>query len=470
MKSLTDRKIENLLQKFVDNKMLTSDGKTFVINSLNPFPDTQATHVGLPDTTRELSVVYEITQSLSFGSGAVAGAFDFNVIVWPFDAVFTAQTVLANDNILTYPGLTGSNYGGVQVVNAATGTPCTVNSGGAFNVGILVPPAEYQIGKYRTIYGGFEITNTSADLYLGGMGAAWSMDTAVPDKSTWFINGVGAAGVLSGYQIPFPPPDYPTVTNMPNTIKLNGRDGCYSTFSYNNDDNKAMISTPSIPVIMRSQYPYLNAIIPSLTTSAALYTNGPFKMEPRRMTGYYGVGFAQQSTFELNVKWYVESFPDTTNPQILLLAKPSPCYDPFALHIVSEALQTLPVGVPVSENGTGEWFFNVLKEIAQKALPLIGAIPHPIAKAVGTIGAGLVNLLPEEKGTNATVLRPDQPYSTWESGNGQTVAVQSKKNKKKKKKVQPILLRQRPRAEEVVVNMGSNRRQRPSGDNRVPRF
>jgi len=83
-------------------------------------------------------------------------------------------------------------------------------------------------------------------------------------------------------------------------------------------------------------------------------------------------------------------------PDLVVLATPSPEYDPKALEAYSIALQDMPVGVPVAENGIGDWFSgvvnkisNVVGNIAPMASKALAMIPHPKAQLVSK-GLGLL--------------------------------------------------------------------------------
>jgi hypothetical protein len=102
-------------------------------------------------------------------------------------------------------------------------------------------------------------------------------------------------------------------------------------------------------------------------------------------------GLSETSTFNLQWNFTLESFPDQTDTSIAVLAKPSCVYDAMALHILSESLNKLPVGVKASENPFGEWFTRVVSQIADVVSPALAMIPGwgPAASAaamgVGTL-------------------------------------------------------------------------------------
>jgi hypothetical protein len=107
---------------------------------------------------------------------------------------------------------------------------------------------------------------------------------------------------------------------------------------------------------------------------------------PYDISGAYFTGLSPQTTLTVDVRWYIERCPTIDEPSLVVLATPSPVYDPIALKIYSEAVHGLPVGVPVSENPLGEWFNKVLMGVSRYA-PLIGAALSPMHPAAGQIGS-----------------------------------------------------------------------------------
>jgi len=114
------------------------------------------------------------------------------------------------------------------------------------------------------------------------------------------------------------------------------------------------------------------------------------------ISGACFTGLSLQTTLFIRWNLYIERFPDSSLPDLVVLATPSPEYDPKALEAYSIALQDMPVGVPVAENGIGDWFSGVVNKIsnvvgnvmpmAQKALSMI---PHPKAQIISK-GMGLL--------------------------------------------------------------------------------
>jgi len=67
---------------------------------------------------------------------------------------------------------------------------------------------------------------------------------------------------------------------------------------------------------------------------------------------------------------------------LVVLARPSPTYDPKALQFISETVRHLPPGVKVGDNDTGSWFADLIQTGADYIAPLLKAVPHPYAQGI----------------------------------------------------------------------------------------
>lgn len=90
------------------------------------------------------------------------------------------------------------------------------------------------------------------------------------------------------------------------------------------------------------------------------------RTEPFNLCGAYFTGLHPETvlTVQLNVYW--ETFPCVYD-ELLTLATPSLGADDRLLMICSEIFNSLPVGVPASENPDGEWFARVVRELVPVA-------------------------------------------------------------------------------------------------------
>lgn len=95
-------------------------------------------------------------------------------------------------------------------------------------------------------------------------------------------------------------------------------------------------------------------------------------------------GLNTNSTFTITVVWYLETFPERSQEALITLARPSASPDAFALQMITDAMQVMPIAVPVVDNGLGEWFLDVVETIAPIVAPLIGgALGGPAGAALG---------------------------------------------------------------------------------------
>jgi hypothetical protein len=100
------------------------------------------------------------------------------------------------------------------------------------------------------------------------------------------------------------------------------------------------------------------------------------------LVGIIATGNNPNSKFTLKVVWYYEEFPDIQS-DVLTLATPSCQYDPLALQIYSECLNSLPVAVPSSWNEAGDWWWDVVSAIKDHAGTLGGLLGGPTGAAIG---------------------------------------------------------------------------------------
>jgi len=99
-------------------------------------------------------------------------------------------------------------------------------------------------------------------------------------------------------------------------------------------------------------------------------------------------GLSSQTTLQITTRYYFERIPSASDPNLLVLCKPSPSYDPLALEIYSHAVSSLPVAVKVDENPMGEWFEDVMNIVAA-VIPMAGAALNAVVPGAGIVGSGI---------------------------------------------------------------------------------
>jgi hypothetical protein len=176
------------------------------------------------------------------------------------------------------------------------------------------------------------------------------------------------------------------------------------------------------------------------------------KLLPFDVNGSIFTGLSNETTLQVTVKYYVERIPTVSDPDLLVLSRPSPQYDPMAVEIYSRAMSELPVAVAVGENPLGEWFNDVLDTVSEFA-PALGSVFGPMGAAAGsTLAAGARTWRNQRQGQVQTQSpsqvrvtpnrprRPPRPRTIIlnQPPNPQPTQGKKKKNKNGKRKLQVV--------------------------------
>lgn len=286
--------------------------------------------------------------------------------------------------------------------------------------------------KVRVIAMGFELHNTTAEIYKQGTitisrAPADTRDSTIPG----FVASVGTppAQRIVGYT-------NPTVNNVLNsqfeyrwgrkmvappltlsdalayvgTIQHEAAEGAYvncamdtskcalqygyvapreigSCQQYVDAENTSGISTGLI-----SSPSWFDATSRHAYAQPVAYNNEhPFHQSTVMVTG-----LSKESTFTLEFKVMVEVSPHLADPVYGPLAwscSPSAPHDPHALAIYQAAIPRMPVGVKVADNASGG-FWNFIKNTISDLAPLVGGIiAGPAGSIIGTLGTGIAKMI-----------------------------------------------------------------------------
>jgi len=455
---------EKILNRLVSENKITSTGRDWLVAALDPFHDSQLDNLeGWPDTECGASVVRCIKQSITIAvpTSMAAANWDCHVVVWPFlnsnGATFSPN--LRNTNIITGPVFPVSSAvaiaGGVTISGMKSGSSWQMidNPGFCERIASIDLDNSYTQGAGRLLGMGVEVHNTTADLYKQGSVAVYRQQAENRDPCTLGIYNTGLTPYSSSFSaqlVRLPPTTLSGVMLLSGSRQWEARDGAYSVMAFSGEENPAIPPAYSVPVVQAAQQDPLenNLDVWSVNCPAPKAILGgqavmlPQRVHPIHQSGIFFTGLSPQSTLTINVNYFYESFPGPAEPQILVLAKPSAKYDPCVMELYSRLVQELPVGVPVSENGLGDWFLDAATKAAKYLGPVLGALPHPIAK-----GAGAALTYLGDTGQDYVKRQQNQlvqPPNSWENSGGgyqeyTHIAKEQKKLKKKVKKVQKEL-------------------------------
>jgi len=409
---------QKLFDSLINNRVVSQSGGAWVTISIDPMHDLPLEHLcGYPDAQDGQSIVLKIPKEFVVEAGPeIEGQWQFLLMGFPWTTGANASGPMATQYnlfgnylqlpsaqanatqffppVCVYKGLSGTNLGPFNLDDAGNFAPQ--------GVGI---DDNYCKGSHRVIGWGIEVYNTTPVIERQGNVTVWKQNTNTYNKSTFVYASPTAGpathyGACSGIVLQRPPQNIAEANLLSGTLSWKAEDGCYLVMRQNQeqllakqpDDTQFVMSDGDFSPGIRnySSQRVISGSTYQINTGEETGVNIPnivWNMQPFHMSGAFFTGLGPKSTFLVRTIFYVERFPTPDEKDIVLLTKSSAAHDPTALMLYDECLKRMPVGVPVAENGLGEWFYDALKS----SLPLIKAIPHPIAQAIGGMGQSFVD-------------------------------------------------------------------------------
>lgn len=447
---------------------ITPEGADFLIAALDPMHDNQLKNVaGWPDLETAASVVRCVKQSAPFQKPTrlPVGNWDAYLVQWPWMVeqpfVACARTNNQIDQTLQETRPTFA-VGGLCVYCVASGADVDFAIAPDF---VLTLNDTYGLGPSRLLGAGIEVLNTTADIYKQGQVFVWRQPNSKVASSNYnslisnTTSGLPTTRIsYDGQMISSPPHNTKEAMLIPGTRQWRAEDGSYQVVSILGQDNPPVLVSYTQPILLltaEADSPHgsaNNASIPTVYNQSTLAVPNPmtgpgdiiyppFLIYPIHQTGAIYTGLSPETTLSITWNTYVETFPTIAEPDILVLATPSAVYDPLALQMYSNALLTLPVGVPSDWNGFGDWFADVVATVTDFLTPGALALGMPAIAAVSAGAGKIAHGYMEKKGKAAKAA-----YLTAPSPQSKLVAHQPKlpppppvrpaqgKNKKKNQK------------------------------------
>ncbi len=407
------------------------ESEAWLIGVVDPFHDSDFRPTDKPDFARNSVIVQDIkrTYSVSAPPNLADGAlWDFNLALLPHDSrtTFLSSSAyngsLAPPAALTIGGTPWSNeamtFGGWTLHTVPTGQktfqpqntwPAAIANQNMVSLAADstlsgAAAAPYLRGTHRYVYTAVEIKNTTAELYKNGSILCYRQPLSAKEKCVSTYDAAGTVQYAEQCLIyRSPPTSVDEAQLLEGTRTYGAEEGAYVVATQATDETSYKDTDQMRPVMVGSD---LNSgdvagvalvdNIPALTafgSGSTLPTFGKASsrttFQPWNISGVYGFGLTKQSTFQLTVCYGVARAPTLDEADLVVLAAPSPLYDPVALEIYSQAMRVMPAGVPVNENPLGEWFTKVIDgigSVGSAVAPMIGAA-HPMAGAVVNMAA-----------------------------------------------------------------------------------
>lgn len=430
MSSVT--KSERILEKVGGRLGLTEEGKEWLIAAIDPYHDGPIECCGYPDTSEAASVVQVVKCSTTLTAPDTTHNWDCNIFQYPW---LTQQQYDGSGHVVaTYPPpITGAirpaGYGNNWMTDGApSNNNCwsdlcynsQISGTDTYNVpvsGVSGCPfagqiAPYLDGDFRIIGMGFEVVNTTSELYIGGLVTTYRNPATNPiDAKTGMLFDVNnTSGITPVYTFVFadfnvasaPPANVSQALLLEGSKQWKAKEGCYVVPTLNTDvigtgainnvnmmylgtenrgqhslngilENYLMVGAPAYAPGLLIPFPPTG----QPTQSLALGTGARVHNTHFNGAGAYFSGLTPQTTLQLNATYIIERFPTYEDSALVVLAKPSPRSDRVALDMYSEIIRSMPTGVPQRMNGLGEWFADAVSKVSDFVAPVLAAIPLP---------------------------------------------------------------------------------------------
>lgn len=324
------------------------------------------------------------------------------------------QAVQGNGYTVFGPQTASPIFGTLTYVIVPTGTPWFSESTGyppIFQTGRINPEVVLEANgvNQRIISAGFEVTNTTADLYKSGSCTVFS--TFQGDYETQMVNSfqgiqyvpvtgttLNAFGLIRNFRLP--PQSLSQAQQTPGARTWPAVQGCYVPARLNLSRIKPNFGNNLIPVFWGPgavANPYVIGCAATATNSGANANGTAYPLQDNMESGLHCSGavfsgLTPQSTLLLTANITVETFP-TSDVNELALASPTAVYDPIALALYEETIYRTPVGCPQTDNPTGEWWKEIGKglwaaakvaipEVVGKVIPFSDVLIKPALNAV----------------------------------------------------------------------------------------
>lgn len=408
-----ERRAKRVISRLVAEKKMSMEGANWLTTATDPFHDTETPPTGYPDTNSCNTITQCFTYTRNCTNPGSSGTWDAHVFLMPISRTTCWSGIapeLIDAPLYPYKYLPGSgtvvnttapsNYprihGGYNAICVPSGTNPFSGTTPVANISqnIQMPLLG---GQYRVVAAGFEIVNTSPELYKGGSLTCWRTPFQRSATNGYIsYQGPGLFVNMANWI----PETQAEAQLYPNSKTWAAGEGVYSIATNSTGENPFLTNVPNTPFVT----PQVNA--GDLTaksqagTGVLAYThfnsmafnqaNGGGNLGQMMNFDYHGAivsGLDPNANLQITVKYFVERIPTIAEPDLLVLSRAPTPYDPLTLEIYSRCMQELSVGVPVGENPLGEWFNDVLEVVSEWAPKLGNFIGGP-ANAIGTVVGG----------------------------------------------------------------------------------
>ena len=351
----------------------------------DPYHDRNLKVSGFPDGVNMTSVVRRLAFQTSIACPFTLDpgqTWDFHIFATPLHQATSMSSASITGNTIVYSGAS-------VVLNTLNIFYRCYDSAGALvdvkffslgqSAGVISPSLD---GPGRTVSLGYELHNTTAELYKSGSITVYRTNALTQRCDLRWVYG----GTPMGYTADI-------ILNMPSTLEQanlipNARTweaakGVYSVcLPPKTNEYKTGVYSNLLMNINQTSSPYYG-ITPGYNNPA---TTSP-SWSPLNCTGVMSSRFADKNqTYTLDLRQVLEYFPNCVSSSLLPFATTAPDYDRLFLKLYGQMINRIEPGVPVGFNSAGEWFRRIV-QLAKEELPNVATLlPPQITKYTDVIG------------------------------------------------------------------------------------
>jgi hypothetical protein len=374
------------------DKLLASEGldersRQWLRLSVDPFSDEQIHLEGKPTGTTLKTAVYcdpkkiQISKPTSIPDG----------VNWGYQITFTPFDI---EEQLYYSTMTGN---GVQTVAPGSTAPVghvhieffaedvsdssvwrSVKSADMY--ANLSPSSVFTLRPHRIIGAGFEVRDTTAELYKQGAVTTFQSPVNEGHGTVYFGDTATPASMVNQYtrSIRMPPNTVGEAAVTPGSRSWESKHGLYMVQRLEDLDQMFDIPTSSAIVV------YEGGLSANVAYNTNAYTNSSISRKTLVSGSYCGAffsGLGDNSTFTVDYRPYIEIAPSSDDVPYINSATIAPNRCEEALELYVNAMQHLPVGVPASWNDAGDWW-KAIKNVFWKVAEVASDLPIPVVSTI----------------------------------------------------------------------------------------
>jgi hypothetical protein len=410
---------QEIFNGLVKRDILDPEAMAYVIANTDPMHDQEILHLcGMPDASLSDQITVKAPYQISISAPPLTTTpWQFLVHNWPWTtASASSASAITNFDLLGNWLRVPTTQPNAQVAmpsisiwrgldNLPIG-PFRSNTVGNAPIPLGLGLADNLTrGVGRLIGWGFEVYDTSAIVNKQGTVTVWRQNTNTYDKSPFFYAGPSTVGpftswgVTDGVTIQRPPETITEANQLLGTKSWRGEDGCYCVLVNDQESQLARMPDMTQPVVLQADFQSGPVALPSVGVLAGSFNqnlvglqaiNTPamrWNWQPYHMSGAFFTGLHPDSTYLVRTIYFYERQPSINEPDITLLTTRSAGYHPLAMEVRTRVLQRMPIGVPVDENGFGEWAFEIAKTLSE----VLKDSAFPLFKIVGKAGGAIIN-------------------------------------------------------------------------------